>query len=461
MVDYKYVPISEHFLSEKYEFRLLREIIGKRKSNGDNHYRDFRFGESIIEILDKEFFSSEYTQMIVDTMVSFYREYKKVPYYDEILIEIKTNKKINEVEEKQVKEILSNIRGIKNDNPKWVQEKTTLFFQQQQILKTAYSLIDKIKHEKGFDDVNLAIKELKDLSARINVKNNFQLLEPGDHSYLEDDRYPVELGWGKDFDKAVNLRQGTTLVTIAPTGTGKTTSAAVTAVHNFLQGEKVLLIFFEDDYHAIKTKIMAKMLGVGINNLSKNKDFAKIEGDKLILEGQEKGGQLVLIKMSMTTTTTNSIRNAIDKVTAKVGDLHLVILDYLDCVKSPYDKYYRSKYEAEADVVEDLIEMMGSNEYYLPCLTYVQSGRHAVNSSSVTEEDAGGAFDKIKRARTVLSFAKTLDDKQNKTAIVTILKNSNGDAGIEYKNVEFDNSKVHIHISNDHCNVVTKFINKK
>jgi replicative DNA helicase len=297
--------------------------------------------------------------------------------------------------------------------------------------------------------------ELKHLKSKIFQTSRPVELTLDTSMVFDKEGYYVPMGWGDDFDKTFNFRQGSLAVGIVPTGVGKTTSTIVTACHNFLQGRNVLVIFFEDDYSDLFKKIYSKLSGVKISDLKSNFDMVKDIAQSSIIRGQEKGGHLVMLKMSQSKTTTNDIRNVLDYFMATYGNLDLLVLDYLDCVKSSFNKKYNDdNYEEQGDVIVDIMEMVSDLEYFIPCLTYIQSNRGGLNAALVSAGNASGSIKRIFKAPQVFTISRTIGQKSKFKANVLIEKNRKGESGIFFRDVEFDNARVSINISNSHIEEV-------
>lgn len=445
--------LKDKFLDEDFEYSLIKQIIGVIHEDGT---RDTRFGQKIMGFVNSEYFSSRFTRIIIDNICEYHKKYKKVPSYKE-LSSIIHGGQYTDIEKAEVKKMLSKISKIKTEfSPDFVEANANEFFKEQSLLSYAYSIISQVTSGKG-PSLDTFISNTRELKRKLYQEERPYEITEDDYSYIDkDDGYFVPLGWGDDLDTMVNFRQGSMLLCLAPTGVGKTTAAAVTAVKNFLDGKKVLLVFFEDDYADVYKKIIARLSGMKINDLKNNKGAVISITKNRIKNSREKGGKIVMIKKSAINTTTDDFENIVENFKAEHGTLDLAILDYIDCLKSSSGKKYSESYQEEYDVIMEVLDMASDLNHFIPILTFTQAGRGAVNQMFVDESQTGGSYGKMKKAPQILSFSKQTHDKAEGTGNISILKNRKGQSGFLYKGGTFDNERVIINFSKEHIEVASK-----
>lgn len=445
---FKADTISEKFLGEDFEFQLINMVIGEFHDDGA---RDTRFGEEIISLLDEKYFSSLFTKKIVNIIKSYYQQYRNIPTYKEIYAENNLYSS-DAIEKGEIKNLLLKISEQKINNKKWIKENVTSFLTQQEILHYCYETINRVKRgDQEIKNLDYLMYNMREFQRKLLQTYRPVVLEPDKPYQFDNKAYYVPLGWGDYFDKKFNFKQGRLALGIIPTGVGKTTTATITAVHNFLRGKVVALVFFEDYYEDIMKKIYAKLSGLGINAVVKNNQVAFELSNEEIKRGYKEGGRLILIKLNQTTATTNDLRNICDNVIAEFGSLYLLIVDYLDCLNSPKgNRTYKDKYEEQADVVIDLITMISDLEYYIPCLTYIQTNRSGLNELIVNLENMGGAIARAFKAQQLFSLSRHRN--------LEVIKNREGEAGIIYKEIQLDNEKMFIEISESNIDSKEEFV---
>jgi hypothetical protein len=74
--------------------------------------------------------------------------------------------------------------------------------------------------------------------------------------------------------------------------------------------------------------------------------------------------------------------------------------------------------------------------------TATQGNRSSTSVEVVKTENMGGNLKKAQIAHFIMSIGKTLEQKDQKIATISILKNRMGDDGMIFKDCVFDNSKI-------------------
>jgi hypothetical protein len=76
--------------------------------------------------------------------------------------------------------------------------------------------------------------------------------------------------------------------------------------------------------------------------------------------------------------------------------------------------------------------------------TAVQGNRSSIGANVVEANQMGGSIKKGQIGHFIVSIAKTLDQKENGTATMAILKSRFGKDGIIFEDITFDNAKIQI-----------------
>jgi hypothetical protein len=90
--------------------------------------------------------------------------------------------------------------------------------------------------------------------------------------------------------------------------------------------------------------------------------------------------------------------------------------------------------------VEDTHMFFANNIYTHNC---------SINSELVEASQMGGSIKKVQIGHFIMSFAKTLDQRENSTGTIAILKSRFGKDGIVFRNCQFDNGKIQIETGED------------
>jgi len=233
------------------------------------------------------------------------------------------------------------------------------------------------------------------------------------------------------------LGKGELGVVLAPTGVGKTTiltKIANTAVND---GYNVLQIVFEDIPKVIQRKHLSCWSGISLNDLTNNKEeILRMCNEKM----SNISGVLKIIKLPSDETTMPSIRQYIRKGIAEGFKPDLVVLDYIDCVVP--SRHYDDANVGEGSVMRQFETMASELNFVAWCAT--QGNRSSMSSNVVEANQMAGSIKKGFIGHFIVSIAKTLDQRENHTATMAILKSRFGKDGTIFEDILFDNSTIKI-----------------
>jgi len=89
-------------------------------------------------------------------------------------------------------------------------------------------------------------------------------------------------------------------------------------------------------------------------------------------------------------------------------------------------------------------------EFNIAGWTAVQGNRSSIKSEVVEADQIGGSIKKGQIGHFIVSIAKSLDQKENGTATMAILKSRFGKDGIVFSDIKFDNARIQIDMNQDH-----------
>jgi hypothetical protein len=85
-----------------------------------------------------------------------------------------------------------------------------------------------------------------------------------------------------------------------------------------------------------------------------------------------------------------------------------------------------------------------AEEMDVACWTATQGNRASTSVEVVRTENMGGSLKKAQIAHFIMSIGKTLEQKEQKVATISILKNRLGSDGMIFQNCKFDNGLLEI-----------------
>jgi predicted ATP-dependent serine protease len=215
-------------------------------------------------------------------------------------------------------------------------------------------------------------------------------------------------------------------IVIAPTGVGKSTCLTHIASEMAQDKNKVLHIIFEGD---LNRQLELHNRKLGTERLSSNlvhlKDYLKIAK---LPEGE---------------TTISDVIGAIEKTKKSIDGIDVVVIDYLDCIKS--NNKFRDFWQGESDVVNELEKYAVDNNIVV--WTAVQTNRTGLNGEDGNNSQVAGSKKKLDKASMVVFLTRNETQKENNTATMKITKNRHGVLA-EVKNFKYNPSEIIIDTDN-------------
>jgi replicative DNA helicase len=416
---------SFSYLGEDFQIRLIAQLLSDQK-----------FAESIVDIVDPNYFEGNALKLIVLTI-------KEVYIKDNIVLDLKSLEYrlrdliTDEIDKKWALAELENIQNANLNDTFGIQEKAMKFCKTQELKKSIKQIsnIIEVGDDSKYDECEELLK--KALEYGHFKDNGVNVLDNIDAVLVDDFRKPIPTGI-KGLDEIMDggLSKGELAIILAPFGVGKTTMMTKIANTSKDLGYNVLQIFFEDQVKVIQRKHLACWSGYALNSLSLHKNELKALVEK---KGNEKG-TLKLKKFPSDGTTIPAIRQYIRKLIAQGFKPDIILLDYIDCVEA--SKKFTDANVAEGNVMRQFETML--SEFDMAGWTAVQGNRSSIKSSVVESDQMGGSIKKGQIGHFVVSIAKTLEQKENGTATMAILKSRFGKDGIILEDIVFDNSRIQI-----------------
>ena len=430
------------FLGLNFQYRLVSAFFQDTK-----FYRDFS------PIIDHNMFTDPHLRRIVGILNDFFTKYDYVPNKDVFETELRS-KTNNEQEVEFLIETFEKILNTSTEGIDSTKEHAEKFFKQQNLVKA----INQIKKIVEMGDLN-RYPECEDIIRNVLVTGNRE--ELGERIFddlgevlSEDYRNPIPTGIDA-LDKLLEggIGEGELGLIIAAMGVGKTTittaiaNAAATTLNdkNNYKGYKVLQIFFEDKYRQIKRKHIGKLTDIEAKDLSKPsmintvKDIIDTSSERDLLNNN-----IVLKRFYTGSVTVTDIRNHVKKLINVGFKPDLITIDYFECIIPAIRT--KDVYQSEGPTMRALETM--ASELNVGIWVTTQGTKDSINCDILTTDKASGSADKTRVAHIILSIAKQMEDMNNNTATIALLKNRAGLAGSVLQNITFNNGTCKIDTSN-------------
>ena len=413
------------YLGIDYQYKLMLQILTDRK-----------FGNSIIDIVDPNYFEDQYLRVIAATIKEAKVSDDIIPDVGSLEVRLLQDIKDDVVRKFTLRE-LRKVQEASLDDTLKTQDIAMRFCKQQE-LKKSMLVINKIIEKGDLEDYEECEKILRKALEHGDSKDDgINVFDNIKEVLSEDFRKPIPTGI-KGLDEIMDggLSKGELAVILAPFGVGKTTMITKIANTAMIRGYKVLQIFFEDTIKVIQRKHLSCWSKIDLNSLSLHKE----EILSIAEEFKNTGGQLKLKKFSGDGTTIPVIKQYIRRLIASGFKPDIVLLDYIDVVEP--SKNYTDVNVGEGSVMRQFEAMLA--ELDMAGWTAVQGNRSSISADVVEANQMGGSIKKGQIGHFIVSIAKTLDQRDKGTATMAILKSRFGKDGIVFSNIVFNNANIQI-----------------
>jgi replicative DNA helicase len=416
------------YLGNTFQVQLINQLIV-----------DKTFSNSIMDVLDPNYFDNKYFKIIIQLTKEYYKKYESTPSFD-TLEQIIKSEITQELVAKIVLDTLKQVKDAPFEGSVFVQEKALKFCKQQELQKVMEKA-QKIISEGDFESYDKVEGLVRDALQVGQTDNGVTDIFSGlDEVLNEDYRHPIPMGI-PGIDKLLKggLAKGEIGVILAPTGVGKTTILTKIANTAFNLGYNVLQIFFEDNPKIVQRKHFTLWTGIEPDNLNLHREtvIAKVEEIKNTMSNQ-----LKLVKLASDTYNMSQIKNMVRKMIADGVNIDLVMLDYIDCITP--ESTSKDEWKAEGSVMRGFEAMC--HELNLVGWTATQGNRSSISSEVVTTDQMGGSIKKAQVGHVIISIAKTLQQKEMNLATIAITKSRLGKDGVVFENCKFNNELLEIDI---------------
>tara|TARA_R110000796_G_scaffold40062_6_gene99419 strand:+ start:15534 stop:16961 length:1428 start_codon:yes stop_codon:yes gene_type:complete len=421
--------VSFGFLGIDYQKRLIAQMLN-----------DSKYTNTIIDILEPQYFTDTYLKMIIAEIKNAHDESEVVPDFGSLEIRLLNNVK-DDTTRTFIKYQINELSEITLNDSEYIKDSAMNFCKQQELKKSIrdmQTIIDKGEAD-SYDECEEILR--KALEVGNNKDEGIHIFDNLTEVLAEDFRKPISTGiLGLDAKMDGGLSKGELGVVLAPFGVGKTTMITKIANSAYDLGHNVLQIFFEDIPKVIQRKHFSCWTGIPLNDLGEANNRDTIMN---MVEDKTKGkGYLKLRKFPSDGTTISHIKKYVRHLASSGQSPDIILIDYIDCL-SP-GKKFDNEYTGEGVVMRQFESLL--TEFDMVGWTAVQGNRSSINADIVDSTMIGGSIKKGQIGHFIVSIAKTLEQKETGRANMSILKSRFGVDGITFNDIRFDNAKIQIEI---------------
>lgn len=375
------------------------------------------FLQGINDILEIEYFDNPAHKWIVDETLKYHHRYHATPTLDALQVEVK--KIDNEVLKVSVIEQLREAYKASNEDGEYVEQEFANFCKNQQLKKALLSSVDLL--EKGqYDDIRYLIDSALKAGMDKNIGHEYE--KDTEVRYREEERGPIPTPWEHINELLMGgLGAGDVGLVFGGPGGGKSWMLTALGAMAVAQGKTVAHYTLELSDSYVGRRYDAAFTGIEVQDLNKHRS----QIDEIV---SQIPGKLIIKEFSMGKASIATIEAHIQKITDLGHKPDLIIIDYVDLLKS------KRKSIDKKDEIDDIyISTKGmARDLKIPIWTVSQVNRAGAKDDVIEGDKAAGSYNKIMIADFAMSLSRKRQDKVNGTGRIHIMKNRYGGDGMTY-----------------------------
>jgi replicative DNA helicase len=372
---------------------------------------------NIQDVLSDEYFDSQSQKWIIKEILKYFQKYHTCPTMDVLKVELK--KLDNDVLQLSIKEQLREAYKTSDDDLKYVEEEFSNFCKNQQLKKALLSSVDFL-NTGDYDSIRQLIDNALKSGQDKNVGHEYN--KDVESRYREDHRTVVPTPWPEINDLLQGgLGNGDFGLIFGNPGGGK--SWCLTALGGFAAslGYNVLHYTLELGSDYVGRRYDAFFTGISVQDITKN----KIKVEEVV---SELDGQIIISEYSPGKASVSTIEAHIRKCMDQDFQPDLIIIDYVDLLRSK-----KTNRERKDEIDDIYVSTKGlARELNLPVWSVSQVNRAGAKDNIIEGDKAAGSYDKMMITDVAISLSRKKEDKVNGTGRFHIMKNRYGIDGLSY-----------------------------
>ena len=397
---------------------------------------DRAFIERVADILSPDYFETSAQKWVVEKTIKYFTEHRDCPTPTVMTIYLREIDDQMKLLKQSVGDLLGIAFGHCTDSDlKFVEEQFLDFCRKRTLASAILKSVDFLKL-KEYD----SIQEVINNALRAGMERNLgqEYLLDVDKRMSVTARDCVKTGW-TIIDELLDggLGKGELGFVVAPSGAGKTWILSRFGAEAMKQGKNVLHVTLELNENYVGLRYDSYFTGIGFQEIRKNIDLVKTMVDGI-------PGRLFIKYFPLRTISASSIKLFVERVQMiHQIKIDMLIVDYADILRPLVLDKNVNKYNEAGSVYEELRSVAG--ELQIPVWSASQANREGHEADVVTANNVADSYRKIMTGDFIMSLSRKMEDKEEDTGRVHIVKNRFGPDGLYYP-CRFNASCGHIHL---------------
>ena len=392
------------------------------------------FLQNIHDILSDEHFPNPAHKWIINEILKYWTKYHTVISMEVLTIEVK--RLDNEIMQTSIKEQLKEAYKHSDDELQYVEEEFTAFCKNQQLKAALLNSVDLLNSGE-YDSIRYLIDTALKAGTDRNLGHEYN--KDIETRYREDYRPTIPTPW-PDIN---NLMQGgfgpgDLGIVFGNPGGGKSWLMVAMAGHAVKMGYNVVYYTLELGEDYVGKRFDCYLTGIDIEHIGQHRK--KVDDMVGALTGN-----LIIKEYPPKMASVSTIRAHLQKCVDSEVKPDLVIIDYIDYLRSSSSKFSERK-----DEIDDVyVACKGlAKELKIPIISPSQVNRMGAKDDIIEGDKAAGSYDKIMVSDFCMSLSRKKEDKLNGTGRVHVMKNRYGMDGMTF-GAKVDTNNGHIELTPD------------
>lgn len=390
---------------------------------------DKTFVLNVRDVLQESYFDSEAHKWIIRQVISYFDEFHTNITMEVLKIELQ--KVDNDVLKVAIKEELRHSYEASQEDLEYTKDEFTAFCKNQEMKNAIIASTDLLKVE-DYEGIRTLIERALRAGQEKSVGHEYK--KDVETRYREDYRPTIPTPWDVTNDLfSGGLGPGDLFLVFGGPGAGKSWLSVGIAAHAVLMGYNVIYYTLELGESYVARRFDSYMTGYPMEELKDHRD----EVDRLV---SELPGNLIVKEYAPRTATISTLEAHIQKCKGEGFEPHLIVIDYIDYLKSSKHRIGEKK-----DEIDDVYIGAKSlaKTLKIPVISPSQVNRSGAKDQVIEGDKAAGSYDKMMVADMAISLSRQKEDKVLGTGRIFIMKNRYGGDGITY-NIRIDTTNGHV-----------------